>query len=223
MKVTDEQLKDVSEYEKRKALWLRYAFTKKGPTLEDAESGKDRARKCRIVCKDLKVIRRLPKVQTYSPTPSSDAFRLLLASVDTETEEVCTIDFTTAYLQADGWPISEWILVRLKCPQTSEITWYWMTGPIYGLQTGGHDWHTTGRKYLTEAMGFHEGKNVHSTYAIDTSRLSKEERAATTAEQTGDTSDPKSRSLTMSYIKQIRMRMHVDDSMTVFKKSPEGQ
>ena len=130
VKVIDEELKGVSEYEKRKALWLRYAFTKKRHTLEDAESGKDGARKCRIVCKDLKVIRRPPKVQTCSPTPSNDAFRLLLASVDTKTEEVCTIDFTTAYLQADGWPRGEWILVRLKCPRTSEITWCWMTGPI---------------------------------------------------------------------------------------------
>ena len=38
------------------------------------------------------------ELQTYSPTPSCDAFRLLLASVDTDPEEVCTIDFTTAYL-----------------------------------------------------------------------------------------------------------------------------
>ena len=37
MKVTDEELKGVSDYEKRKALWLRYAFTKKMLTLEDAE------------------------------------------------------------------------------------------------------------------------------------------------------------------------------------------
>ena len=70
-----------------------------------------------------------------------------------------------------------------------------MTGPIYGLQTGGHDWYTTGRKYLNEAMEFHEAKNVPSTYAIDTSRSNKEERAATTTEQIGDTSDPDSRSL----------------------------
>ena len=110
VKITDEELK-------RKALWLKYAFTKERPTLEDVESGKDEARQCRIVCKDLKVVRRLPKVQTYSPTPSSDTFGLLLASVDTETEEVCTIDFTTEYLQTDGWPRSE-------CPRTSEITWY---------------------------------------------------------------------------------------------------
>ena len=72
-------------------------------------------------------------------------------------------------------------------------------------------------------MGFHEGKNVPSTYAIDTSMLNKEERAATTAEQIGDTGDPDSRSLVLSYIKQIRMSMHVDDPMIVFKKSPEGQ
>ena len=131
VKLTGEELKGVSECEKRKALWLRYAFTKTRPTLEDAHSGKDRARKCRIVCKDLKVIRRLPKVQTCGPTPSSDAFRLLLASIDTETEEVCTTDFTTAYLQADGWPRCECILVRLKCPRTGKITWFWMTGPIH--------------------------------------------------------------------------------------------
>ena len=225
VRLTDEELKGVSEYDKKKALWLRYAFTKKRPTIEDAESGKDGARKCRIVCKDLKVIRKLPKVQTYSPTPSADAFRLLLASVDTETEEVCTIDFTTAYLQADGWKRSEWLLVRLKCPRTGEITWYWMTGPIYGLQTGGHDcqWYTTGRKYLTEVMGFAEGKNVPSTYAIDTSGLSNDERAATTAEQIGDTTDPADRPLTLSYTKQIRLSMHVDDPMIIFKKSPEGQ
>ena len=149
---------------------------------------------------------------------------LLNTSVDTETEEVCTIDFTTAYLQADGWARSEWMLVRLKCPRTGEITWYWMTGPIYGLQTGGHDWYTTGRKYLTDAMGFTEGKNVPSTYAIDTSRFSKEERAATTAEQTGDTDcASKEKIQLLSYLKQIRISMHVDDPMIVFKKSPEGQ
>ena len=102
-----------------------------------------------------------------------------------------------------------------KCPRTGEITWYWMTGPIYGLQTGGHDWYTTGRKYLTEVMGFSEGKNVPSTYAIDTSRLSNDERAATTAEQIGDTTDPVYRSLMLSYIKQIRMSMHVDDPMII--------
>ena len=129
-----------------------------------------------------------------------DAFRLLLASVDTKIEEVCTIDFATTYLQADGWPRCEWILVRLKCPRTGKITWYWLTGPIYGLQTGGHDWYTTGRKYLAGVMRFDEGKNVPSTYAIDTSRLSNDERAATTAAQTGETADPASRSLTTSCI-----------------------
>ena len=41
IKLNDEELKGVSKYEKRKALWLRYAFTKKRPTLEDADSGKD--------------------------------------------------------------------------------------------------------------------------------------------------------------------------------------
>ena len=107
VKLTDEELNGVSEYEERKTLWLRYAFTKKMPTLEDADSGKDGARNCRIVCKDLKVIRRSPKVYTYSPTPSTDAFRLLLASVDTGAEGMCTIDSTTAYLQADGWLRSE--------------------------------------------------------------------------------------------------------------------
>ena len=76
---------------------------------------------------------------------------------------------------------------------------------------------------MTEAMGFHEGKNVPSTYAIDTSRLSKEERAATTTEQIGDTSYPAFRSLMLSCIKQIRMSMHMDDPMIVFKKSLEGQ
>ena len=45
VKLTDEELKGASEYEKRKALWLRYAFTKKRPTIEDADSGKDGARK----------------------------------------------------------------------------------------------------------------------------------------------------------------------------------
>ena len=92
-------------------MWLRYAFTKKRPSLEEDKEGKDGARKCRIVCKDLKVIRKFPKIQTHSPTPPADAFTLLLASVDTETEEVCTIDFKTAYLQADGWARSDWMLV----------------------------------------------------------------------------------------------------------------
>ena len=58
VRLTDEEMRGLSEYEKRKAMWLRYAFTKKRPTLEDADSGKDGARKCRNVCKDLKVIRR---------------------------------------------------------------------------------------------------------------------------------------------------------------------
>ena len=93
-----------------------------------------------------------------------------------------------------------------------------MTVPIYGLQTGGHDWYTTGRKYLTEVMGFAEGKNVPSTYAIDTSNLSKEEQAAPKAAKQTDPEQGATEA-----VKQIRMSMHVDDPMIVFKKSPEGQ
>jgi hypothetical protein len=52
---------------------------------------------------------------------------------------------------------------------------------------GRHDWYTTGWKYLTDAMGFHKGKNVPSTYAIDTTRVRENERAATTAKQIGAT------------------------------------
>ena len=108
-------------------MWARYAFTKKRPTLEE-EKGKH---KCRIVIKDLKVLRQLPKALTYSPTPPLEAFRLLLAAFDPENEEIYTIDFITAYLQALQWARKKWILVKIKDPETEETRYYWQTGPIY--------------------------------------------------------------------------------------------
>lgn len=73
---------------------------------------------------------------------------------------------------------------------TGEWSYYWMTGPIYGLQTGSHDWYNTVRKYLIEEMGFTEGVNAKSVY------LHEEKR--------------------------IRIAMHVDDPIIIFKKDAQG-
>ena len=58
--LTKDGLCVLSDTDKKSAMWARYAFAKKRPTLEE-EKGKH---KCRIVIKDLKVIRQLLKEQT---------------------------------------------------------------------------------------------------------------------------------------------------------------
>ena len=167
--LTEDELSSRSETEKKNAMWARYAFTKTRPSL-DEEKGKH---KCRIVIMDLKVICQLPKNQTYNPTPPLEAFRLLLAAFDSKTEEIFTIDFITAYLQATQWPKSKWVLVKIKDPESSEIQYYWQTGPIYGGQTGGAEWYQTTRGHLKDRMGFTESQDAPSTYTNGTIRTSK--------------------------------------------------
>ena len=95
-------------------LAMRYAFTRKRPTLEEAAEGKQGKLKVRIVCKDLKVKRKLPKTDTYSPTPPLEGFRLIIANFNGELEELWTADFHTAFLQANDWERAKWIVVKLS-------------------------------------------------------------------------------------------------------------
>jgi len=163
-KLTDQQLSELTEQMKKKAMSMRYAFTRKRPTLEEAAEGKLGRLKVRIVAKDLKVRRRLPKTDTYSPTPPLEGFRMIIGYFDSDTEELWTADFHTAFLQADDWDEKKWIVVKLFDPQTREWTFYHMTGPVYGQQTGSHDWYDTGSDYLEKQMGFKESYNAPSTY-----------------------------------------------------------
>ena len=79
-----------------------------------------------------------------------------------EHEELWTADFHTAFLQANDWERAKWIVVKLYDPQTREWTYYYMTGPVYGQQTGSHDWYDTGSDYLENTMGFKESQNAPS-------------------------------------------------------------
>ena len=81
-KLTGTQFRELTEQVKKKAMSMRYAFTRKRPTLEEAAEGKLGKLKVRIVCKDLKVRRKLPKTDTYSPTPPLEGFRLIIATFD---------------------------------------------------------------------------------------------------------------------------------------------
>ena len=167
--LTEEELCLLSDIDKKNAMWARYAFNKKWPTSEEEKGN----HKCRIVIKDLKVIQQLPKEQTHNPTPPLEAFRLLLAAFDSETEEIYTVDYITAYLQALEWHRSKCVLVKIKDPETDEVRCYWQTRPVYRGQTSGTEWYETIRRYLKKHMGFTESENAPSTYSNGTIRISK--------------------------------------------------
>ena len=57
VKLTEQEVNKLTDNQKKQALAMRYAFTRKRPTLEEAAEGKQGRLKVRIVCKDLKAKR----------------------------------------------------------------------------------------------------------------------------------------------------------------------
>ena len=112
------------------------AMSRKRVTPEQSQKGVTVGdMKARLVAKDLKVLRKLPEEETYAGVPGQEAWRLMMASYEHGKHFVSSTDFDTAYLQVPK--NGKLILVKRKCPLTEKWLYYWCTGVMYGMQTGG--------------------------------------------------------------------------------------
>ena len=126
--------------EKKKALRCRLVFNRKRVELGE-QTGKGTEQqtdevgpaKARLVAQDLKILHKLAPEETYAATPSTDGFRLMLAScrID-EGHEVSSTDFDVAYLQSRPW-LNKLVLIVYKNPFTGEDVYEWLSGVIYGM------------------------------------------------------------------------------------------
>ena len=82
--------------------------------------------KARLVCKDLKVINKLPIEQTYSGVPGLNGFRLLISAYGSSDKfsRISTTDFDTAFLQSDDYPDGE-RLRKYKNPRDGQWQYIW--------------------------------------------------------------------------------------------------
>ena len=101
---------ELTEEQKRTALPCRLSYTRKRPELGQPKT--DGAAKARLVAKDLKVKYLKPKESTYSPVPSAEAFRMVIATTDvTKGDELSSTDFDTAFLQSFKWKDGKLVLI----------------------------------------------------------------------------------------------------------------
>ena len=80
-----------------------------------------------------------------------------------EGHEVSSTDFDVAYLQSRPW-LNKLVLIVYKNPFTGEDVYEWLSGVIYGMQTGAFDWKDTLAAVLTTDLGFYELHNMQSMY-----------------------------------------------------------
>ena len=156
-------VEQLTDEEKKRALKCRLSYTRKRLELDQGK-GQLGAAKARLVAKDLKILHKLDARETYAATPPVDGFRLMVASCQTEQgDELSSTDFETAFLQSTKWE-DKLVLIVYKDPFTGQLIYEWLSGVIYGMQTGAYDWKDTLSHYLTTEMGFVEASNMQSMY-----------------------------------------------------------
>ena len=144
---------------------MRFSLTQKRVTPEQQRMGITEGDfKARLVAMDIKSKRLVDPDKCYAPVPGIMGFRFLLSTCDPDEDVISTTDFVTAYLQADGWPEDQWILVCFEDPSTGETVYFWLTGPVYGGQESGCDWGITRTDRICRVMGFKQSENVPSVY-----------------------------------------------------------
>jgi hypothetical protein len=159
---------DLTTKQKLQAMECRLAITQKRATAEQIAEGRaidDGKFKARLVCKDLKVIHKLPIEQTYSGVPGLNGFRLLISAYGSSAKysRISTTDFDTAFLQSDDYPDGE-RLRKYKNPRTGQWQYIWIRGPTYGEQDAAALWGKTRSRVLTQEMGFKQAVNIESVY-----------------------------------------------------------
>ena len=161
-----DQLTDI---QKKGAMRCRLSYTEKRTELQDEKSTAELAEagvaKARLVAKDLKVIKKKAKTMTYSPTPSAEAFRLVVASTKYKLgHKLSSSDFDVAFLQSFKWKDGKLVLISYYDAFLGHDVYEWISGVIYGMQEGGADWHNTLAYRLTTELGFKEVRNMESMY-----------------------------------------------------------
>jgi hypothetical protein len=166
VRLTDKEVNELTEYEKKRCLKGRFCLTDK----------RDGQAKARIVAQDLKTTNQLPAEEVFAATPAMSAFRFMLAASPRSEYVIHTTDFNTAYLQgAPRFPKSYQdsqvvtrrghILFKLWRNETNSWEYYDLTGFIYGQQPAGSNWKQTLSSFLeSKECGFIESKNAPSTY-----------------------------------------------------------
>ena len=154
----------LTEIEKKQAHTCRLLFSIKRPTLEEEAKGEEGRHKCRLVARDLKCFNQRPASETYSAVPTVEAFRMLIASCDMQTDLLSTTDFTTAFLQAFRWEEGKKLLIKFWEPFKNDWVYCWINGVLYGDQRASREFHQTLTTVLTKELGFTEGANMESIY-----------------------------------------------------------
>ena len=161
-----DQLADI---QKKGAMRCRLSYTEKRTELQDEKSTAEVAEagvaKARLAAKDPKVIKKKAKTMTYSPTPSAEAFRLVVASTKyKQGHKLSSSDFDVAFLQSFKWKDGKLVLISYYDAFLGHDVYEWISGVIYGMQEGGADWHNTLAYRLTTELGFKKVRNMESMY-----------------------------------------------------------
>ena len=135
--------------------------------------GAAKAAKARLVAQDLKIKRKLDAKETYAKTPTISGARLMIASCNTKDDnQLSSGDFDVAYLQTKQYKPGKLVLIVYRCPFTGEYFYEWLTGVIYGVQSGAYEWKDTLSTTSTSEMGFYEVSNMESMYHHPSKRIS---------------------------------------------------
>ena len=164
-------IEELTDAEKKRALPCRFTYTRKRVELQEgkatgSEQSKSKgAAKARLVAQDLKILRRQDPKETYAKTPTVSGARLMVASCDIlGGNQLSSGDFDVAYLQSNKFTSGKLVLIVYKNPFTGKYVYEWLTGVIYGMQSGAYEWKDTLSGHLTSEMGFLEVCNMESMY-----------------------------------------------------------
>ena len=181
----------------KKMLKLRYACTQKRATPEQLKKdlkamGKMKAR---LVAQDLKIFNPANPVDVYAPVPEGCVFRLLIAAHPIKEYDISATDVTTAYLQGDPFDFKE---DRPKADQwiaTRVLDPFTLTWRFMWM---------TGEIYGRQPAGC----NWHQTLTRKHNNIGMEEGR-------------NAKSVYFNEDRTVKTAVHVDDPVTIAKRSPE--
>ena len=103
----------------------------------------------------------MPKEDTYASVPTTEGFRLVVASTNIEDgDNLSATDFDTAFLQAHEWEDDRLLLISYRDEFTGDINYEWIDGVIYGMQEGSRNWKDTLCFRLVHELGGKEEKKM---------------------------------------------------------------
>jgi hypothetical protein len=179
----------------KRLLKLRFACSQKRATPEQLNKDPNAGgkMKARLVAQDLKVNNPADPKEVYAPVPEACVFRLLVASHHIREYDVSATDVTTAYLQGDSFPYDP------SKPKLSQ----WIPCKVFHplLEEWVFVW-MTGEIYGRQPAGC----NWHKTLTRKHAKIGMQEGL-------------NAKSVYFSKDRQIKTAVHVDDPITLAKRS----